>query len=124
MKKPKAPAAPDPTRIIQAQTQVIPSAVVLDPQGRALSAASNGSYTITQPGTHRVQLIAAANQTAGYTMRLSAAAADGYNVAVEKLIARAEALRPAPMPWKTTTRALGCPSLGRYREPLSFHFPE
>jgi hypothetical protein len=60
---------------IQAQTQVIPSAVVLDPQGRALSAASNGSYTITQPGTHRVQLIAAANQTAGYTMRLSAAAA-------------------------------------------------
>ncbi len=60
---------------IQAQTQVIPSAVVLDPQGRALSAASNGSYTITQPGTHRVQLIAAAGQTAGYSMRLSAAAA-------------------------------------------------
>ena len=29
--------------------------------------------------------------------RLSAAAADGYNVAVEKLIARAEALRPKPI---------------------------
>ena len=29
--------------------------------------------------------------------RLSAAAADGYNAAVEKLIARAEALRPAPI---------------------------
>ena len=29
--------------------------------------------------------------------RLSAAAADGYNMAVEKLIARAEALRPKPI---------------------------
>ena len=29
--------------------------------------------------------------------RLSAAAADGYNIAVEKLIARAEALRPKPI---------------------------
>ena len=29
--------------------------------------------------------------------RLSAAAADGYNAAVEKLIARAEALRPKPI---------------------------
>jgi hypothetical protein len=60
---------------IQAQTQVIPSAVVLDPQGRALSAASNGSYTITQPGTHRVQLISPANQTSGYSIRLGGAAA-------------------------------------------------
>ncbi|MCA9579395.1 MAG: hypothetical protein KC668_28395, partial [Myxococcales bacterium] len=60
---------------IQAQTQVIPSAVVLDPQGRALSASSNGSYTITQPGTHRVQLISPANQTSGYTIRLGGAAA-------------------------------------------------
>ena len=38
--------------------------------------------------------------------RLSAAAADGYNVAVEKLIARAEALRPKPIGsrWQTRRR--------------------
>ena len=50
-------------------------AALPDPQGRALSAASNGSYTITQPGTHRVQLISPANQTSGYSIRLGGAAA-------------------------------------------------
>ena len=37
--------------------------------------------------------------------RLSAAAADGYNMAVEKLIARAEALRPKPIREQMTNAA-------------------
>ena len=39
--------------------------------------------------------------------RLSAAAADGYNMAVEKLIARAEALRPKPIREQMANAAKG-----------------
>ncbi len=41
--------------------------------------------------------------------RLSAAAADGYNMAVEKLIARAEALRPKPIRGADGKRGKGRP---------------
>lgn len=43
---------------IRATGAQVPNAVVLDPQGRALAATASGSYPITQPGPHRVQMIA------------------------------------------------------------------
>lgn len=59
---------------IHATGTQIPNAVVLDPQGRALSATASGSYPITQPGPHRIQMISGTPGVAS-TYELSIASA-------------------------------------------------
>ncbi len=65
---------------IEARGGQTPLAIVMDPHGRALSPAGDGVYHISEPGPHRVQLIApTAGQNAGFRMSLTQAAA-GANV--------------------------------------------
>lgn len=68
---------------LSTQGSVVPLAVVLDPNGRSLASSGRGTYVLTQPGLHRVQLsspargqqatyrIALANATSGATASLA-----------------------------------------------------
>lgn len=59
---------------IEARGGQTPLAIVMDPHGRALSPTGDGVYHITEPGPHRVQLIApTAGQNAGFRMSLTQA---------------------------------------------------
>ena len=59
---------------IEATGATVPLALVMDPQGHSLNPTGSGVYPITQPGPHRLQLIApAAGQTAGYRATLQSA---------------------------------------------------
>lgn len=61
---------------IEARGGQTPLAIVMDSQGRALSPTADGVYHITEPGPHRVQLIApTAGQSAGFRMSLTQAQA-------------------------------------------------
>ena len=68
-----ADAGPADLRI-EARGGETPLAIVMDPRGRALSPTSDGVYHISEPGPHRVQLIApTAGQNAGFRMSLTQA---------------------------------------------------
>ncbi|MFO0692725.1 MAG: caspase family protein [Polyangiales bacterium] len=68
---------------LSTQGSVVPLAVVLDPNGRSLASSGRGTYVLTQPGSHRVQLsspsrgqratyrIALANASGGATASLA-----------------------------------------------------
>ena len=61
---------------IEASGETVPLAIVLDPQGRALTASASGVYPIVHPGTHRVQLISPEpGKEAGYRISIRSAAA-------------------------------------------------